>query len=169
VHNRPFLVLRTGRCFNWLGGAFYASDLWFDLLNRTQRLTPIRVAPLSAIICKASRAGVAHLRTGSCSIALACAVFAVVCGLRANAQDQHSKSSFFNQSYEDAVAQARQKCNELWSDHLPRPVVGRGTIFLLSTPRVMSALPPKANIGGAQWDVLKCQKQTHAPQQLMGA
>jgi hypothetical protein len=32
-------------------------------------------------------------------------------------------------------------------------VVGRGTIFSADRPRVMSALPPKADIAGRQLDV----------------
>lgn len=56
-----------------------------------------------------------HIRASS--IALACGFLAVVCGLRANAQDQNSKASLINQPYVNAVAQAQQKCHELWSDH----------------------------------------------------
>jgi uncharacterized caspase-like protein len=57
------------------------------------------------------------MRACASAIALACAFLALLLGLPASAQDQNSKSLFFNQSYESAVAQARQKCNELWSDH----------------------------------------------------
>jgi len=51
-----------------------------------------------------SRAGLSHLSAAS------------------NAQDQNSNASSFNQRYESAVAQAVQKCNELWSDHVFDPL-----------------------------------------------
>jgi uncharacterized caspase-like protein len=57
------------------------------------------------------------MRILASSIAFACGFLAVVSGSRANAQDQNSKSSFYNHPYESALAQARQKCIELWSDH----------------------------------------------------
>jgi uncharacterized caspase-like protein len=57
------------------------------------------------------------MRVAASGITLTCALLVVLCGLGAHAQNQDSKSSFFNQSYEDAVAQARHKCNELWADH----------------------------------------------------
>jgi Caspase domain len=54
------------------------------------------------------------------SISLACGLLALVCGTRAIAQDSTSPS--YNQVYENAVAQAEQKCNELWSDHVFDPL-----------------------------------------------
>jgi hypothetical protein len=61
--------------------------------------------------------GVFHMRTGASSIALAGGLLLAICGLGANAQDQNSKPPSFSQTYDNAVAQARQKCHELWSDH----------------------------------------------------
>jgi hypothetical protein len=56
------------------------------------------------------------MRASASGIASACAFFvALLSG--ANAQNQNSQALSYNQSYENAVAQARQKCNELWSDH----------------------------------------------------
>ena len=57
------------------------------------------------------------MRVSASGIALACALFVALCAPGANAQNQNSQPLSFNQSYENAVAQARQKCNELWSDH----------------------------------------------------
>ena len=57
------------------------------------------------------------MRILASSIAFACGFLAVVSGPRANAQSQNSQPLSFNQSYENAAAQAQQKCNELWSDH----------------------------------------------------
>jgi hypothetical protein len=57
------------------------------------------------------------MRVSASGIVLACAFFVSVWSPGANAQNENSQPPSFNQSYENAVAQARQKCNELWSDH----------------------------------------------------
>jgi uncharacterized caspase-like protein len=62
------------------------------------------------------------MRIGAGSVAIACGFLVVMCGLRANAQDQTSNPPSFYQTYQNAVAQARQKCHELWSDHAFDPL-----------------------------------------------
>jgi uncharacterized caspase-like protein len=48
---------------------------------------------------------------------LAFGVSALFCGTPGYTQTQQPNARSFNQTYEIAVAQARQKCHELWSDH----------------------------------------------------
>jgi len=95
------------------------------------------------------------MRVYASGIALACGSVALICSLSANAQDQNSNASSFNQRYESAVAQAVQKCNELWSDHVFDPLrdkvqlkVGEKPSFkmLTSTERVSAKDKPVADL-----------------------